>query len=131
MAVRVTPLRWAVVIVDLEAGTVGHEQRGQRRALVVSHEAFHASGMATVCPISAREPRYPGEVAVPAGHAGQTKDGVVLCHQVRTIDLARVSALEIAGLTQFVTDPVIRRRVRTALARQLGLDIPAGLDGSA
>jgi len=131
MAVRVTPLRWAVVIVDLEPGTVGHEQRGQRRALVVSHEAFHASGMATVCPISAREPRYPGEVAVPAGHAGQTKDGVVLCHQVRTIDLARVSALEIAGLTQFVTDPVIRRRVRTALARQLGLDIPAGLDGSA
>jgi mRNA-degrading endonuclease toxin of MazEF toxin-antitoxin module len=120
-----------VVIVDLEPGTVGHEQRGQRRALVVSHEAFHASGMATVCPISAREPRYPGEVAVPAGHAGQTKDGVVLCHQVRTIDLARVSALEIAGLTQFVTDPVIRRRVRTALARQLGLDIPAGLDGSA
>lgn len=131
MAGRVTPLRWAVVMVDLEPGTVGHEQRGQRRALVVSHEAFHASGMATVCPISAREPRYPGEVAVPAGHAGQTKDGVVLCHQVRTIDLARVSALEIAGLTQFVTDPVIRRRVRTALARQLGLDIPAGLDGSA
>jgi len=131
MAVRVTPLRWAVVIVDLEPGTVGHEQRGQRRALVVSHEAFHASGMATVCPISAREPRYPGEVAVPAGHAGQMKNGVVLCHQVRTIDLARVSALEIAGRTQFVTDPAIRQQVRAALARQLGLDIPAGLDGSA
>ena len=130
MAVRVTPLRWAVVIVDLEPGTVGHEQRGQRRALVVSHEAFHASGMATVCPISAREPRYPGEVAVPAGHAGQTKDGVVLCHQVRTIDLARVSALEIGGRMQFVTDPAVRLRVRTALARQLGLDIPASLDGS-
>ena len=125
-----TPLRWAVVIVDLEPGTVGHEQRGQRRALVVSHEAFHGSGMATVCPISAREPRYPGEVAVPAGHAGQTKDGVVLCHQVRTIDLARVSALEIGGRMQFVTDPAVRLRVRTALARQLGLDIPASLDGS-
>jgi mRNA-degrading endonuclease toxin of MazEF toxin-antitoxin module len=131
MAGRVTPLRWAVVIVDLEPGTVGHEQRGQRRALVVSHEAFHASGMATVCPISAREARYPGEVAVPAGHAGQTKDAVVLCHQVRTIDLARVSALKIGGRTQLVTDPAIRRQVRTALARQLGLDIPARLDGSA
>jgi len=70
-------------------------------------------------------------VAVPAGHAGQTKDAVVLCHQVRTIDLARVSALEIGGRTQLVTDPAIRQQVRAALARQLGLDIPAGLDGSA
>lgn len=123
-------LRWAVVIVDLEPGTVGHEQRGQRRALVVSREAFHASGMATVCPISARAPRYPGEVAVP-GEAGQTKDGVILCHQVRNIDLARVTTVEIGGRMQFVTDPATRRQVRAALARQLGLDIPAALDGSA
>ena len=48
------------------ASTVGNEQQGRRRALVVSHEAFHASGMATVCPISARESRYPGEVAIPS-----------------------------------------------------------------
>ncbi len=131
MAGGVTSLRWAVVIVDLEPGTVGHEQRGQRRALVVSHEAFHASGMATVCPISARAPRYPGEVVVPAGSAGQTKDGVVLCHQVRTIDLSRVSTVEIGGRVQVVTDSAVRRQVRTALARQLGLDVPAALDGSA
>jgi mRNA interferase MazF len=120
-----------VVIVDLEPGTVGHEQQGKRRALVVSHEAFHASGMATVCPISAREPRYPGEVAIPSGHAGQTKDGAILCHQVRTIDLARVSAVEIAGRPQFVTEPGLRKQVRAALARQLGLDVPAAVDGSA
>lgn len=130
MAERVTSLRWAVVIVDLEPGTVGHEQRGQRRALVVSHEAFHASGMATVCPISGRAPRYPGEVAIPVGEAGQTKDGAVLCHQVRTIDLARVSTVEIGGRAQFVKDPAIRKQVRAALARQLGLDIPAALDGA-
>ena len=124
-------LRWGVVIVDLEPGTVGHEQQGRRRALVVSHEAFHASGMATVCPISAREPQYPGEVAIPSGHAGQTKDGAILCHQVRTIDLERITALEIAGRPQFVTEPAIRTQVRTALARQLGLDIPAVVDGAA
>lgn len=125
-----TPLRWAVVIVDLEPGNVGHEQRGQRRALVVSHEPFHGSGMATVCPISAREPRYPGEVAIPAGHAGQTKDAVVLCHQVRTIDLSRVTTFGIDGRAQFVTEPALRGRVRAALARQLGLDVPAGMDGA-
>lgn len=130
MARRVSSLRWAVVIVDLEPGTLGHEQRGQRRALVVSNEPFHGSGMATVCPISAREPRYPGEVAIPAGHAGQTRDGVVLCHQVRTIDLSRVTTFDIGGRTQFVTEPALRSGVRAALARQLGLDVPAGMDGA-
>lgn len=130
MARRVTPLRWAIVIVDLEPGTVGHEQRGQRRALVVSHEPFHGSGMATVCPISAREPRYPGEVAIPAGHAGQTKGAVILCHQVRTIDLSRVTTIDIGGRIQFVTEPALRGRVRAALTRQLGLDVPAAMDGA-
>ena len=65
------------------------------------------------------------------GEAGQTKDGVILCHQVRNIDLARVTTVEIGGRMQFVTDPATRRQVRAALARQLGLDIPAALDGSA
>jgi len=48
----IKPLRWAIAMVDFDA-TVGHEQAGQRRVLVVSYEAFHASGMAAVCPISA------------------------------------------------------------------------------
>src|SRR5450756_1078400 len=89
-------LRWAIVIVDFDP-VQGHEQEGTRRALVVSYEAFHRSGMAAVCPISAREAKYPGEVAIPRGHAGQTKDAVVLCHQVRTIDLSRVAAVQIGG----------------------------------
>lgn len=131
MARRVKALRWAVVLVDFEPGTVGHEQRGQRRALVVSYESFHASGMATVCPISAREAKYPGEVALAVGHAGQTRDAVVLCHQVRTIDLSRVTTFDIGGKTQYVTDPTVRRQVRAALSRQLGLDIPAIADGAA
>jgi len=122
--------RWSIVIADL-APTVGHEQRGRRRVLVVSYEAFHRSGMATVCPISARAPRYPGEVALPKGHAGQTKDAVVLCHQLRTVDLDRVTSFEVGGTPQFVTDPAIRGRVRAAIAHHLGLDIMASLDGAA
>jgi mRNA-degrading endonuclease toxin of MazEF toxin-antitoxin module len=118
-----------VVLVDLDP-IVDHEQAGQRRALVVSHEPFHASGMASVCPIPARGVRYPGEVAIPAGHAGQTKDAAILCHQVRTIDLGRVTTFEIAGRTQFLDDATIRRQVRAALARHLGLDLPAKSDGA-
>ena len=126
-----TPLRWSIVLVDLDPGAVGHEQRGQRRALVVSYEPFHRSGMATICPISARGARYPGEVPIAAGHAGQTHDAVVLCHQVRTVDLTRVTAFELAGAVQYVTDPAVRLGVREALARQLGIDMPAAMDGAA
>lgn len=122
--------RWSVVIIDLDP-TVGHEQAGQRRALVVSYEPFHRSGMATVCPITSRAPRYPGEVAVPAGEAGQTLDGVILVHQVRTIDLRRVTAARIGGAEQHVSEPQIRREVRRALAHHLSLDIPAAADGAA
>ena len=120
-------LRWAVVVVDLDP-TRGSEQAGERRALVVSYEAFHRSQRITVCPITAArdEVRYPNEVLIPAGHAGQTKSGVILCHQVRTIALERV----VPPLKGYVTDPSIRTEVRSALQRQLGLDIPEEADGA-
>jgi mRNA interferase MazF len=122
-----TPLRWAVVVVDLDPAT-GHEQAGARRALVVSYEPFHRSGLATVCPITASrsEARYPGDVPIPIGEAGQTRDGVILTSQVRTVSLRRVTSAPLGVLT----DRVIRRDVRRALARHLGLDIPALADGA-
>ena len=123
-------LRWSVVIVDFDPA-VGHEQAGQRRALVVSYEAFHRSGMAAVCPITTRPPKYPGEIAIAAGQAGQTLDGLVLIHQVRTIDLRRVTAFEIGGVPQAVSDPAVRRAIRRALAHHFGLDVPAAADGAA
>ena len=122
--------RWSVVLVDFDP-SAGHEQAGVRRALVVSYEPFHRSGMATVCPITTRPPKYPGEVAIPAGHAGQTRDGLVHAHQVRTIDQARIHAFEIGGEAQHVTSPAVRRAVRAALAHHLGLDLPASMDGAA
>jgi len=119
------PLRWAVVIVDLDPVSA-HEQAGRRRALVVSYEPFHRSGLLTVCPITASrsEERYPGDVALPRGVAGQTKPGVVICSQLRTISRRRLRGAPVGHLT----DPALRRRVRAALAHHLGLDIPAVVD---
>lgn len=122
--------RWSVVIVDFDP-SIGHEQQGSRRALVVSYESFHRSEMATVCPITSRRAKYPGEIAIPAGTTGQTLDALILVHQVRTIDLGRVTAFEVGGKGQILEDPAIRRAVRSALAHHLGLDIPAALDGAA
>lgn len=122
------PLRWAVVIVDLEP-TLGHEQAGERRALVVSYEPFHRSGLATVCPITAAraDPRYPGDVPIPVGVAGQTRPGIILTSQMRTISLRRVRSRPVGT----VADPSIRHAVRSALAHHLGLDVPAIVDGAA
>ena len=121
------PLRWAVVIVDLDP-TVGHEQAGERRALVVSYEPFHRSGMATVCPITAARStaRYPGDVPIPAGEAGQTRDGVIMTSQARTISVGRVTSppLGVVGSAR------IRAAVRAGLAHHLGLDIPHVADGA-
>lgn len=80
----------------------------------------------TVCPITAAraEPRYPGDVAIQAGEAGQTRDGVVVCSQVRTISSRRVRQPPVG----YLTDPDRRRQVRRALAHHLALDVPAVAD---
>jgi hypothetical protein len=56
---------------------------------------------------------------------------VILCHQLRTIDLARVTSFEVGGQPQHLADPLIRGQVRVALAHQLGLDVRSPLDGAA
>lgn len=84
--------------------------------------------MVTVCPITASraESRYPGDVAISAGEGGQTRNGVILTSQVRTISLRRVRSPALGT----VLDRSIRRSVRAALAHHLGLDIPAIVDGA-
>jgi mRNA interferase MazF len=118
------PLRWAVVVVGLDPAK-GHEQAVKRRALVVSYEPFHRSGLMTVCPITAAraEPKYPGEVAIPTGEAGQTKPAVIMCGQVRTVTQERIR-----GQPLGIVSTHTRRQVRRALAHHLGLDIPAVVD---
>lgn len=120
-------LRWGVVIVDLDP-VRGHAQAGTRRALVVSYEPFHRSSLMTVCPITAARSteRYPGDVAVPKGVAGQTKPGVIACSQLRTISSRRIGRVPVG----YLTDAALRRRVRAALAHHLGLDIPAVVDSA-
>jgi mRNA interferase ChpB len=65
----------------------GREQRGKRPVLVLSLSEFNRFGLILVCPITqgggfAREHGF----AVPLSGAGTRTQGVVLCHQVRTVD---------------------------------------------
>jgi mRNA-degrading endonuclease toxin of MazEF toxin-antitoxin module len=84
--------------------------------------------LATVCPITAArsEARYPGDVALPVGEAGQTRDGVIVSSQVRTISLQRIRSAALGVLSGRAR----RRAVRHALAHHLGFEMPAVADGA-
>jgi len=63
---------------------VGHEQAGQRPALVVSPASYNGrTGLALMCPVTGQIKGYPFEVALPTGGA---IGGVVLSDQVKSLD---------------------------------------------
>lgn len=75
----------------------GSEQRGRRPVIIVSHDAFNlARGWRSVIvvPLStskAQEERGPTSVSLPSGSSGLARSSVALCHQVTTLDRAKLS----------------------------------------
>lgn len=71
----------------------------------------------TVLPLTTTgRSRYPAEVILPAGSAGQPKDSIVLAHQVRTISKQRLGH----AYGQLLDDD-LRSAVRAALIEHLDL----------
>jgi len=64
---------------------IGHERKGRRPALVVSNDTFNNfSKLAIVCPITNVDKSHPFHVKI----NDKTKTtGVILCDQVRTLDI--------------------------------------------
>ena len=64
---------------------IGHEQKGRRPALIISNETFNQfSKMAIVCPITNVDKKHPFHVKL---NEKTTITGVILCDQVRTLDI--------------------------------------------
>jgi mRNA interferase MazF len=62
---------------------LGHEQRGRRPALVLSHKVYNEKiGLAVFCPITSKEKGYPFEVKV----VGEKINGSVLSDQIKSLD---------------------------------------------
>jgi mRNA-degrading endonuclease toxin of MazEF toxin-antitoxin module len=81
------PKRGDMIRVDFDP-SAGHEQQGTRPALVLSPEAFNRFGLALACPVTRGGAFARGHAwTVAVVGAGLVTDGVVLCNQVRTIDL--------------------------------------------
>jgi mRNA interferase MazF len=105
-----------LIEIDSDAA-VGHEQQGRRPALIVSVNALQSAlGLAIVCAVTthggrSEHARNDLEVSIPAGLPIK---GVVLPHQLRTIDLKARKATRI-GTVPRVTLQATRARLKTLL----------------
>jgi len=76
------PNRGDIVWLDFNP-QLGHEQRGKRPALVLSHKNYNEKiGLCIFCPITSKEKGYPFEVKV----AGKKIKGCVLSDQIKSLD---------------------------------------------
>jgi mRNA-degrading endonuclease toxin of MazEF toxin-antitoxin module len=78
--------RGDIFVVELDPAS-GHEQRGRRPVIIVTPSAFNELGVQLVAPITSGGgfARHRGfAVAL----AGTKTAGVILCNQLRTLDLA-------------------------------------------
>jgi len=76
------PDRGDVVWVDFNP-TKGHEQKGNRPAVVISRKKYNSkSGLVILCPVTSQTKEYPFEVLF----IKNEMKGAVLVDQVRTVD---------------------------------------------
>ena len=95
--------------------TTGREQAGRRFVLILSVDAFNRMGTPIVAPITtggsfARNAGF----AVPLTGCGTETQGVVLCNQLRAVDLQNRGARRIERVPETVLDEV-EGRVRAVL----------------
>ncbi len=103
------PERGDILRVNLDP-TVGQEQAGARPVLVLTQHEFNRRGLALVCPVTqggeyARDAGF----AVPLSGAGTETQGVVLCHQARSIAWRARAARFLERAPESVTADVLAR----------------------
>ncbi len=86
--------------------TRGHEQAGQRPALVVSVDTFNygPAGLVVVLPITSRHRGVPLHVQVSPPEGGLKRPSVILCDHIRSVAterlVRRLGTVSTATLTQ-------------------------------
>lgn len=85
--------------------TYGHEQSGYRPALIISNSLFNERvGLSICCPITSVDKGYPVHIPIPEGEA---VEGVIMCDQVRTLDLKTRKFHKVGELSEKVLEDVL------------------------
>ena len=101
--------RGEVWLVDLVQPKGDHEQAGRRPAVIFQIDDLSQLSTVVVIPLTTQIKRagVANTVWVPANEAGQDKDSVALCHQIRALDrrklVHKIGALEPERLSEVET----------------------------
>ena len=113
------PWRWSIVYLYLGA-VVGHEQAGNRPALIVSDETFNqVMNVVTVLPVTTRKTGrqvYSNEIMLQAGRYGLEEESIVLAHQICTVSKNRIKRR--VGI---VSDKAVQESCLEAVRIHLGM----------
>ena len=98
-----TPEQGDIIVLDFDPQT-GHEQKGRRPAYIASNRDFHRlTNLAIVCPVTNSDKGYPLHVPLD----GQTKStGVIMCEQVKSLELFARQAVFVEKTPQKIQDEV-------------------------
>lgn len=98
------PDRGAFISITLDPQS-GHEQRGRRPALVLSHQAFNQrTGFCIACPITNTVRPFPFHIEIPKD---QRLTGFVMVDQVKSLDYTARDARSIGRAPQELLDRVL------------------------
>lgn len=101
--------RGDVYVVDLDP-TVGHEIKKRRPVLIVSPTEFNRRNMPLVAPItSGGAAARLGLMTISLTGAGTQTTGVVLCNQLRTLDIRQRGGKRVEHLPDEITGSVVAR----------------------
>ena len=99
--------RGDIYLVDLEP-TRGHEQRGRRPVMIITRAAFNKHNLPMVCPITngGASARLAG-FTVSLATSGLKTTGVVLCNQIRSLDVKERRGRRVERAPDVIVDDVI------------------------
>jgi mRNA interferase MazF len=100
------PKRGDFIWIDFDP-QAGHEQMGNRPALVISHDDFNEQmGFAYICPISNTQRKNPFYVSIPEGEA---VTGVIMTEQMRSLDFRARKATYKGACPELLLQDCLRR----------------------
>lgn len=83
----------------------GHEQMGKRPAIVVNNKEFITfTRLSVVCPITSTKRGIPTQVELDSKTKTQ---GVIMCEQLKSLDLYSRQAIFLEKAPKYITDQVI------------------------